>query len=213
MRFGKVVRGLIVATLFAGLAVALPEQARAQDGAVMRVVAPSEEIDASQDEVAIEIVADNVKNLAGFQFVLTFDEDVLTYKRAENSVFLTSTGRDLGACGTTTVESGAIRYSCVTLRLEPEGAEGSGTLATVYFDPKDGGTTQLALSNTKFVTPAADDIEMSAQGAELKVKGGGGIPLWVVILIIIGAAAVVLAIGGGALAYVRRRPGAPSAAL
>jgi hypothetical protein len=171
----------------------------------MRVVAPIEEIDESLDDVAVEVFADNVENLAGFQFVMSFDDDVLSFKEVENGLFLTSTGRDL-QCGELTVQSGAIRYTCVTLRLEPEGPDGSGSLVTLHFDPVGSGTSQLALSNAKLVTPAAEEMELSTQDAEVKVKGDGGVNVLMIVLIAVGAVAAVGIVGGGAF-MLRRRGG------
>jgi hypothetical protein len=208
VRNGRLIWGLFAA--LAALLVLLPGGgAEAQDGgASMRVVAPAEEIDSSEDEVAIEVVADNVDNLAGFQFVMSFDEDVLEFKRLENGLFITSTGRDL-QCGEITLQGGALRYTCVTLRLEPEGPDGSGTLVTLYFDPKDGGTTKLGLSNTKLVTPAAEEMQMTTQDAELKVKGDSGLNVVLIALIAGGAVAAIAVVGGGAF-LLRGRGGSAS---
>lgn len=203
MRSGRFLLGLIAA-LAAVSVLLISAGAEAQGGeAVMRVVAPPEEIDASQDEVRVEVVADNVDNLGGFQFVLSFDDDVLEFKRLENGLFLGQTGRDV-QCGEITVQSGALRYTCVTLRLDPEGPDGSGTLVTLFFDPKDGGTSQLALSNTKLVTPAAQEMEMTTQDAELKVKGDDGLNVLLISLIAAGAVAAVVIVGAGAFLLTRR---------
>jgi hypothetical protein len=209
VRYGRLIWGLFA--VLAALLFLLPAGgAKAQDGgAVMRVVAPVEEIDASEDEIAIEVAADNVENLGAFQFVLTFDEELLDFKRAENSIFLTSTGREFGVCGTTTIQDGAIRYSCTTLRLEPEGPDGSGTLVTLYFDPTDGGTTKLGLTNTKLVTPAAEEMQLTTQEAELKVKGDSGLNVMLIALIAAGAVLAVAVVGGGAF-LLRGRGGTSS---
>ena len=203
MRIARLILGLVAALAVIPV-VLFASRADAQGGgAVMRVVAPPEEIDASEDEVRVEIAADNVDNLGGFQFVLSFDDNVLEFKRLENGLFLGSTGRDV-QCGEITVQSGALRYTCVTLRIDPEGPDGSGTLATLFFDPKDGGTSQLALSNTKLVTPAATEMEMTTQDAELKVKGDDSFNILLIVLIAVGVVAAVVIVGAAAFVLTRR---------
>jgi hypothetical protein len=68
------------------------------------------------------------------------------------------------------------------------------------------GTSQLALSNAKLVTPAAEEMELSTQDAEVKVKGDGGVNVLMIVLIAVGAVAAVGIVGGGAF-MLRRRGG------
>jgi hypothetical protein len=197
-------RSIAALAMIAALYAAAPHAA-AQEGAVMRVVAPVDEVDSSVDDVPVEIVVDNVENLGAFLFVMTFDADVLSYKSIERGAFIGSTGRDV-QCGEPTVEPGAIRLSCVTLRLDPPGPDGSGSLATIHFEPRDSGTTPLTLSPSvsKLLTPAADPIEATLVDGTLTVNGDSGGTL-TLILIIAGIVVAAVVVAGGGFAFIRSR--------
>jgi hypothetical protein len=221
-RFGRISpskeTGVRSVRLFIGLAAGVglltallaAAPAHAQDGAVMRIVAPVEEIDASSDEVTVDVVVDNVTNLGAFQFVLTFDEDILEYKSTDRGDFLGSTDREV-SCDETLQQGGALRFVCRTLRLEPPGPDGSGKLVTVHFDPKDSGTSALTLTNAKLVTPAAEEMPSTTADAELKVKGGGS-NILMIVLIAVGAAVAAVVVVGGAFAMMRGRRSATASA-
>jgi hypothetical protein len=193
-------------TLLAALA--LPASgAGAQDGAVIRLAVPLEEIDESAGDVAVEVFADNVEDLAAFQFVLTFDADVLEFKEIAKGPFLTSSGRE-ESCNPVTVQGPTIRYSCFTLRMEPAGPDGSGLLATVHFDPKGSGTSPLSMSLTKLINTTPDPIAHTAQDGEITIVGGDGGTLKLVLIIAGIVAAAVVVVGGG-FAFMRRRSASP----
>ena len=131
--------------------------------------------------------------------------------------FLGSTGREV-ACPdpVSQPESGVLRMLCVTLRMEPAGPDGAGTLATVTFRAVGSGTTDLALSDVRANEPDATEITpVSVQSGVLKVAGSGGFN-WLIWGPVIGVVAVVV-VGGGAFAAMRLRSGSggerPAAAV
>jgi hypothetical protein len=204
-----------------------PAAVHAQDGngdeelpeMTMRVVLPAEtgDVREGEPEIPVDIVAENATNIASFSFDLSFDPDVIQYVREERGDFLGSTGREV-QCNpvTDSASAGVIRITCVTLRLEPAGPDGSGRLATVYFSPVGSGSTELALSNARanpVVEELPDDpaaplpeIPVSVVNASLEVEGGGGINwlLWIPVIIVGG----LIVAGGAGYAAMRMRGGA-----
>jgi len=162
-----------------------------------------------EDQIRVDVVADQVSDLGGFEFVLTFDGRLA--EPAERSVelgdFLASSGRE-PLCDDVTVSADAIRYACVTLGAEPrQGAEGRGTLASVYLRPKnDGGNLSFELSRLELATPPGDLIPAAATPTSLQLGGEG--QSWLVPVLVVTAMAATLALTG-AFVWRRRRASRP----
>ena len=181
------------------------------DEMLVKVVAPAESINKGADDVVVRIEAENAKNLAAFQFQLTYDPDVLQVALDPQSQkpliqrgdFLGTTGREV-ACPDPESQPGVLRMTCVTLRMEPAGPDGAGTLATVTFAAVNSGSTELTLDRVKANNPDATEITpIQVQSGVLAVKGGSGLN-WALWGPIIGVVAAVV-VAGGAFAAIRLR--------
>jgi len=202
-------------TLIVGGLVALPPAIRGQESEdlLVRVVAPTE---AEKDavDIPIEIRAEHAANLGAFSFQLSYDPDIVQVVTDTNNApmiqrgdFLGSTGREV-ACNDPVFqpESGVLRLLCVTLRLEPDGPDGDGTLATINFRAVGPGTTDLALEDVRANNPDATEITpVGVQSARLTIKGDSGFN-WAIWGPVIGIAAAAV-IGIAAFAVMRARGG------
>jgi hypothetical protein len=159
--------------------------------------------------VQLNVGVRNASNLAGFQFVLSYDSNLLAAQDVTKTEFLTMSGRQL-ACQDPVIETGAVRYTCVTLGLLPPGVDGDGTLAVVTFKTSNSGTSPLALSKVILVHPDGTELPSTSVDGTLTIGGSSGFPLWLRIVIGIAAAAVIA--GLVALTIWRRRRSASSAA-
>ncbi len=154
---------LVLATVVLLAAAVAPQRAHSQDQqATITIVAPGS-VSASADQVDIRIDVENARNLAGFQFILNVDSQLLRPVSASKTTFLTQSGREI-LCQDPTLEPAAIRYTCVTLRDSPPGVNGSGTLAIVTLKPLAHGTSPLALSRVKLAHP--DGTELPSRTVE-----------------------------------------------
>jgi hypothetical protein len=186
--------------------------ARAQTGDMLvKVVGPAETVTKGNENVLVQIAVENADNLASFQFQLTYDPDVLQVAvdpqsntpLIQRGDFLGSTDREV-VCPDPESQPGVLRMVCVTLRLEPEGPDGAGTLATVTFRAVGAGSTELTLDRVKANNPDATPITpIQVQSGALTVKGSSGMN-WLMWGPIIGAIAVVV-LGAGAFAALRLR--------
>lgn len=120
------------------------------------------------DEVTAAIEVRDVENLGAFQFLLIFDADRLIYERVEIGPFLEQSGREK-VCPDPVAAEGAVRVSCVTLRREPAGPDGSGTLATVFFTKDGHGTAEFALDRVRLADPVATHIESTPEGGSVEL--------------------------------------------
>jgi hypothetical protein len=127
----------------------------------------------SAKSVEINVTVDNASNLAGFQFVLTVDSNMLHPVSADHTTFLTDGGREI-ICPDPTVDAASLLFRCVTLRTTPPGVDGSGTLAVVTLAPSGKGTSSIGLSHVKLVHPDGSELPSRAIDGQLTVSGGAG---------------------------------------
>lgn len=200
--------GLVAAAIgLGGLAIA-PLSIRAQsDDMLVRVVAP-ESAKKGDEGIVVQVNAENAENVASFQFDLKFDSDVLEVAAGEEDgkplvqrgEFLGSTGREV-ICDEPESQQGVVRFVCVSLRLEPAGPSGTGTLATVTFNAIGAGATELTLDNVTANEPDATRITLQVQGGAITVTGDSGTN-WLLYGGIVAAVLIVI-LGAGAFAATR----------
>jgi len=197
----------IISASVAGAALAQTDQAR------MFVEPPAEQVKKGASDFQVNIVADNVSNLAAFQFSLSYDSSILKYVSVEGGSFLGSTGRE-PQCLEPKLDTGnpeVLNFNCVTLGPPPSvqggkaGASGSGVLATVTFSAVGGGTTALDLKDGRLVAAELNakgmpvEISTAVEGSTLDVAAGGGGLSLAVVGVVIGVLAVVVIAGLGLL--------------
>ena len=105
------------------------------------------------DTFTLDIRAENIFDLAGWQFDITFDPSALEAINVSEGDFLKTDG------GTTFFQSGSIDNASGKItglsaaRLSTQGVSGTGTLLQVRFKAKSAGETELALVNSSSVPP------------------------------------------------------------
>lgn len=142
MRQGFLWVGLTAAA-FALVTLAAASGASAQEARV-RLEVPPGVIGVEDPPFTVDVVVEDIVNIGGFQFDLHFDPSVLTFVNVEMGPFLGSSGRRV-ECLDPRVGPEYVQFVCVTLGALPPGADGSGVLATVTFDPASPGTSPLRL--------------------------------------------------------------------
>ncbi len=165
------------------------------------VEAPTQQIKKGDPDFQVNVLVDNVTNLAAFQFALAYDPSIIKYVSVEGGSFLGSTGRE-AQCLDPKVDSGnpeILHYNCVTLgppvsvQGAKAGANGSGVLATVTFSPIGNGSTGLDLQEGRIIVAELDangmplEVTTTVENGALTVGSNGG-----------GSSLVVPAIAGGA---------------
>ncbi len=110
------------------------------------------------DNFTFDIRAENVSDLAGWQFDIAFDPTVLEAIEVSEGDFLTTNG------GSTFLQGGRIDNTAGTITglnaalLSDSGASGSGSILQVKFKPKSEGETTLVLQNFLFGSFTGDNI-------------------------------------------------------
>ncbi|MDE0042944.1 MAG: cohesin domain-containing protein, partial [Candidatus Poribacteria bacterium] len=110
------------------------------------------------DTFTVDIRAENVSDLAGWQFDVDFDSSVLEAIDVSEGDFLKTDG------GTTFFQSGIIDNAAgkitglIAGRISEGGVSGSGSVLQVRFKAKSEGETELALQNFLFGSAAKESI-------------------------------------------------------
>ena len=123
------------------------------------------------DTFTLDIRAENVFDLAGWQFDIAFDPAILEAVDVSEGGFLKTDG------GTTFFQSGSIDNTVGKIgglsaaRLSVQGVSGTGTLLQVRFKAKAPGQTELALRNFEFAASTGDSISAGPHEIRITVEG------------------------------------------
>ena len=122
------------------------------------------------DTFTLDIRAENVFDLAGWQFDITFDPAILEAIDVSEGDFLKMDG------GNTFFHSGSIdnaagKITGLNAARFSGGVSGVGTLLQVRFKAKSTGDTQLTLQNFQFGSTTGDDIPAGPHQIRITVEG------------------------------------------
>ena len=122
------------------------------------------------DTFTFDVRAENVSDLAGWQFDLTFDPVRLEALDVSEGNFLKADG------GTTFFQSGRVDNAAgkitglIAGRISEGGVSGSGSVLQMRFKAKTSGETEIALQNFKFGSSSGETIPAAPLEITLSVK-------------------------------------------
>jgi hypothetical protein len=123
------------------------------------------------DTFTLDISAEDVFDLAGWQFDISFDPKMLKAVEVNEGDFLKTGG------ATTFFQKGAIDNTTGKITglssasLSEDGGSGTGVILSVTFSAKASGKTQLALSNFQFGSITGDLISAGPHEVEIVIEG------------------------------------------
>ena len=124
------------------------------------------------DTFTLDIRAENIFDMAGWQFDIAFDPTALEAISVSEGEFLKTDG------GTTLFQSGSIDNAAGKItelsatRLSTQGVNGTGTLLQVSFKAKSAGETELALQNFQLGSVTGDNIPAGPHEVRFTVAEG-----------------------------------------
>ena len=124
-----------------------------------------------RDTFTLDISAEDVLDLAGWQFDIAFDSAALEAVNVSEGNFLKTDG------GTTFFQGGRIDNAAGKItgisaaRLSTQGVSGTGTLLQVNFKAKSAGETELALRNFEFAASTGDSIPAGPHEIRITIEG------------------------------------------
>ncbi|MDE0636557.1 MAG: leucine-rich repeat domain-containing protein [Candidatus Poribacteria bacterium] len=127
------------------------------------------------DTLTLNLNAENMTDLAGWQADIAFDPNVLEAVEVAEGDFLKLEGGDtFSQAGTIDNTAGKIT-GLFSVRISETGVNGSGILLSVTFKAKIGGETQVTLENFEFVSITDDIIPTVPPNITITV---GDYPAW-----------------------------------
>ena len=119
----------------------------------------------------LDIRAENVFDMAGWQFDITFDRNALEAISVSEGDFLKQNGASTLFQGGS-INNGAGKITGLkAVRLAPSGVSGSGTLVQVSFKAKRGGDTAVVLQNFQFANINGDTISAGPHEITISIEG------------------------------------------
>ena len=117
----------------------------------------------------VDLTAESVANLGGFQTDLLFDPASVNVNAVSLGTFLNSTGRTVVLVGPTIDNTtGKVTFGAFSLGSQP-GVSGAGTLATITFQPKALGATALRLQATGLSDPSGNAIAVATENGQVQI--------------------------------------------
>ena len=123
------------------------------------------------DTFTLDILAETVFDMAGWQFDIAFDPAILEAINVNEGNFLKKGGTTLFQDGSIDNAAGKIT-GLSAIRLSTQGVSGTGPLLQVKFKAKSGGETELALQNFQFGAISGESIPAGPHQIRLTVEGG-----------------------------------------
>ena len=122
------------------------------------------------DTFTLDIGAENVFDMAGWQFDIVFDPAALEGINVTEGNFLKTGSTTLFQSGTIDNTAGKIT-GLSTIRLSTQGISGTGSLLQVRFKAKAAGETELALQNFQFGTITGESFPAGPHQISITVEG------------------------------------------
>ncbi len=123
------------------------------------------------DTFTLDIRAENITDLAGWQFDIAFDPTILEAVNVSEGDFLKIDG------GSTFFQGGSIDNAAGKItglsaaKLSTQGVSGTGTLLQVTFKAKSAGETEVALQNFEFGTITGENLPAGPHQIRITVAG------------------------------------------
>ena len=160
---------------------------------VLRVEAPAE----AGKRFDVHVAIDEVQNLGGYEFKLTFDPSLIEYESALKGELFVSGQRE-AFCNFMVETPGEVYAYCLSIGMPSvEGVSGSGDLAVIKLKSTRKGASELGLKDAKFTTPDAQEFSVEVEPTVISVDPGGSLPLWAWVLAGVGLLTVLVAAGVG----------------
>lgn len=141
------------------------------------LISPSAQEVAYGEEFTIEIEVNPTTSIAGAQFDLSFDPDLLKATSVEEGNLLSQGGADIyfQVMGEIDNENGKITGVAGVITTPGENVSSQGTFAIIHMTAENTeGTASLNLSNIKVANPEGSEVPSVTQNGSIEISPSGG---------------------------------------
>ncbi|MGE5807942.1 MAG: secretin N-terminal domain-containing protein, partial [Nitrospirota bacterium] len=158
----------------AGAAVSAPTPTAAAqppvEGApVLLEMKPAETAALVGQEMRYEITAGSVKDLYGVILTLSYDPKIVEFKTAGEGTLLKKDGQQTSFLFSNNIKAGTVDIYMTRIG-DVGGVGGPGSLCTVVFQGKSGGTSDVVLKSVKLTNFNREQVKADTRGAKAVVK-------------------------------------------
>jgi general secretion pathway protein D len=138
-------------------------------GLTMLEFKPAEAATQLGQEARFEITAGTVKDLYGAILTLGYDPKVVEFKTASEGALLKKDGQQTSFLFSNNIKTGTVDIYMTRIG-DVGGVDGSGSLCTIVFQGKSGGTGSIAVKSVKLSNFSREQIKADSKGAKMVVK-------------------------------------------
>ncbi len=120
-------------------------------------------------EARFELLAANMKDLYGAIVTLTYDPKVVEFKTASEGSILKKDNQQTSFLFSNNIKGGTVDIYMTRIG-DVGGVQGDGSLGTLVFQAKSGGTSELFMKGVKLTNFNREQIKAELKGAKLVVK-------------------------------------------
>ncbi len=149
----------------ARLAAEMPSEA----GVVLLEMKPAEAAIPLGQEARFEVEVSNVRDLYGAILTLSYDPKVVEFKTANEGTLLKKDGQQTSFLFSNNIKSGTVDLYMTRIG-DVGGVNGQGSLCTLVFQGKSGGTSEMSMKSVKLTNLTREPIKAESRGAKAAVK-------------------------------------------
>lgn len=123
----------------------------------------------SGDVVILEVKAENINDLLGFQFDVGYNPDILAFEYVNEGTFLNDNGEARTICIDEKISSGLVR-NIICAVLGDQSVSGDGLLAIIGFKAIASGKSDITLSNVKLAGSDEQEIKAAVSNTEITIQ-------------------------------------------
>jgi len=137
--------------------------------AKVKISPASKRIALSGGTFTVDIVAEDITNLAAYQVELTYNPTIVHVTAVTQGPFLGSTGRTVSPVSPNIDNNaGRVVFGAFTFGTQP-GVNGTGVLATITFQPRARGTSPLHLQNVQVADPNSSLLSATTEDGQVEL--------------------------------------------
>jgi general secretion pathway protein D len=135
----------------------------------MLEIKPAEGAVSVGQEARFEVIAGGMKNLYGAILTLGYDPKVVEFKSASEGTLLKQDGQQTSFLFSNNIKAGTVDIYMTRIG-DVGGVSGSGSLSSIVFQGKSGGTSEITMRSVKLTNFKREQIMSEIKGAKVVVK-------------------------------------------